>query len=94
MAKQKLPSAPATSGEMYMAAIVEEIRELNSNLNKLLGGTEHIADDEVALKEPAKATTRDAKQAAAKVAPEAVGPVTVETVEVVEPKKPIGSARG
>lgn len=103
MAEQKLPT-PATSGEQFTHAAVMELRKLNATLDKLLKAMAPAEPegDEVELREPEKkATTRDAKQAAAKVADEAVGPVTVETkrpgertqVDIVDPAKSVGSER-
>jgi hypothetical protein len=89
MADQKLPT-PATGIEMLTHAVVLELRKLNANIEKLIGAQESAQAGEVTLKEPAKPTTRDARQAADKVAKDAVGPVTVETVETIDPKKTKG----
>lgn len=73
MAKQaKLPT-PATSGEMFLAAAVEELRRLNDNIEGLLDAISEPVDaptEEVQLKEPdkPKPTTRDDKQAADRAA--------------------------
>ena len=49
MAEQKLPT-PVVVPEIYLAAILDELR----TLNKLLGAASVGEADEVALKEPAK----------------------------------------
>jgi len=66
----KLPT-PATSGEMFMNAAVEELQRLNRNIEKLLDALQPVEPveqgEEVELKEPEKKpATRDAKQAADK----------------------------
>lgn len=108
MAEQKLPT-PATSTEMFTHAAVLELRKLNKNIEALTDTVNRAffppeepvpVIEDVELREPEqksdKPPHRDAKQAAAKVADEAVGPVTVattdpksgkESVEVVQPSK-------
>lgn len=101
----KLPH-PATSSEMFTHAAVLELRKLNDNIERLINLFQGIAQpeqvastepQEVALREPEPKKPRhrdDAKKAAAAVATDAVGPVTVETVEIVPPSSEEGAKDG
>jgi len=96
MAEEKNLPHPATSADEYLYDIAMSLRKMTKALGALTATaiTAGPETDEVSLREPTKTpATRDAKQAAAKVAGEAVGPVTVETVETVEPSKPVGATR-
>src|SRR3546814_114336 len=81
MKPSKLPN-PATSSDEYAYATVTELRRLNDNLGKLVGIIDEVTKTpdvtgEIELKEPA------VSQAAA----DADAPLTVETVDVVEPER-------
>jgi len=96
MAEKKALPHPATSADEYLYDIAMSLRTMTQALGALTATavTAGPETDEVELREQVKKiATRDAKQAAAKVAGEAVGPVTVETVETVPPSRPVGGTR-